>query len=147
MFRKVRKYIEKHSLLDDDAKVVVALSGGADSVALLHILVRLDYRLQAVHCNFHLRGEESMRDELFVRALCERLHVGLTVVDFDTVAYADEKKISIEMAARELRYDFFEKVRSESGADAIAVAHHRDDVAETMLLNLMLAELLDIQKG
>lgn len=137
MFRKVRKYIEKHSLIGDDAEVVVALSGGADSVALLHILMRLDYRLQAVHCNFHLRGDESMRDELFVRAMCRRLNVELTVVDFDTVAYADEKKISIEMAARELRYDFFEKVRSESGADVIAVAHHRDDVAETMLLNLM----------
>ena len=137
MNRKVRQYVEKKNLIADSDKVIVALSGGADSVALLHILERLGYDLQAVHCNFHLRGEESLRDENFVRALCERMGVKLTVVHFDTTAYAAQKRISIEMAARELRYDFFESLRVESNAAAIAVAHHRDDVAETMLLNLM----------
>ena len=137
MHRKVRKYIEKKNLLSESDRVIVALSGGADSVALLHILERFGCDLQAVHCNFHLRGEESMRDEAFVRSLCDRMGVKLTVVHFDTTAYAAQKKISIEMAARELRYDFFESVRVESNAAAIAVAHHRDDVAETMLLNLM----------
>ena len=137
MHRIVRKYIEKKGLIAQGDKVIVALSGGADSVALLHILERLGYDLEAVHCNFHLRGEESMRDENFVRSLCERMGVKLTVVHFDTVAYSAKKKISIEMAARELRYDFFESVRMESNAAAIAVAHHRDDVSETMLLNLM----------
>lgn len=137
MHRKVRAYIEKKQLMSPDAKVIVALSGGADSVALLHVLLRLDYKCEAVHCNFHLRGDESLRDEAFVRDMCHKMGVGLTVADFDTVAYAGEKKISIEMAARDLRYAFFEKTAAEHGADMIAVAHHKDDVAETMLLNLM----------
>lgn len=137
MHRKTRRYIESKQLLDDDAKVVVALSGGADSVALLHILKRLGYRCTAAHCNFHLRGAESQRDEEFTRALCERLGIELTVVHFNTSAYAKENRISIEMAARELRYRFFEETRANQGASAIAVAHHRDDVAETMLLNLI----------
>lgn len=137
MHRKVRQYIEKKNLLAYSDKVIVALSGGADSVALLHILERLGYDTEAVHCNFHLRDEESDRDENFVRSLCERLGVKLTVVHFDTIAHAAQKKISIEMAARELRYEFFESMRKESCATAVAVAHHRDDVAETMLLNLI----------
>ncbi|MBE6267453.1 MAG: tRNA lysidine(34) synthetase TilS [Bacteroidales bacterium] len=137
MHRKVRRYIEKRQLLDDDAKVLVALSGGADSVALLRILTRLGYHCTAAHCNFHLRGEESLRDEEFARALCNRLGIRLTVAQFDTATYAKEKKISIEMAARELRYSFFEETAVAEGATAIAVAHHRDDVAETILLNLI----------
>ncbi|MBR6805585.1 MAG: tRNA lysidine(34) synthetase TilS [Bacteroidaceae bacterium] len=137
MHRKVRRYIEKRQLLDDDAKVLVALSGGADSVALLRILTRLGYHCTAAHCNFHLRGEESLRDEEFARALCNRLGIGLTVAQFDTITYAKEKKISIEMAARELRYSFFEETAVAEGATAFAVAHHRDDVAETILLNLI----------
>ena len=137
MHRKVRRYIEKKQLLDDDAKVLVALSGGADSVALLRILTRLGYHCTAAHCNFHLRGEESLRDEKFARALCSGLDIGLTVAQFDTITYAKERKISIEMAARELRYSFFEETAVAEGATAIAVAHHRDDVAETILLNLI----------
>lgn len=137
MVHKVAKFIEKKALLADGAKVIVALSGGADSVALLLVLQKLGYCCTAVHCNFHLRGEESMRDEHFVRELCHRRNVPLTVVDFDTTAYAQEKKISIEMAARELRYEAFERLRKESGATAIAVAHHRDDSSETVLLNLL----------
>lgn len=137
MIYKVEKYIAKHNLLDNNSSVLVALSGGADSVALLIALLRLGYRCEAVHCNFHLRGEESNRDESFVRGLCERRGVTLHVVEFDTAGYAKEKGISIEMAARELRYDAFEKLRKEIDASAIAVAHHMDDSAETMLLNLI----------
>lgn len=137
MHRKVRQYIEKKGLLTESDKIIVALSGGADSVALLHVLERLGYDIEAVHCNFHLRGDESLRDEDFVRSLCERMNIRLTVAHFDTSTYAAQKKISIEMAARELRYDFFERVRIKCRASAIAVAHHRDDVAETILLNLM----------
>ncbi len=137
MYRKVRRYIEKRGLLDDGAKIVVALSGGADSVALLCLLTRLGYRCTAAHCNFHLRGEESLRDEEFTRALCARRGVELAVAHFDTAAYAEESRISIEMAARELRYKFFEEVRTAQDADVIAVAHHRNDTAETMLLNLI----------
>ncbi len=135
--RKIKTYISAHRLLDEGQRVIVALSGGADSVALLHVLQQLGYASEAVHCNFHLRGEESMRDERFVRSLCERLNVPLRVVNFDTTEYAAAHHISIEMAARDLRYDYFRKVADEEGIIAVAVAHHLNDSAETFLLNLM----------
>ena len=116
---------------------IVALSGGADSVALLLGLLHLGQPLVAAHCNFHLRGEESDADEAFVRQLCEEKGVKLYVEHFDTEAYAKQQRISIEMAARELRYDYFEKLRQQLGATSIAVAHHRDDNVETLLLNLV----------
>ena len=137
MIYKVESFISRHNLLTQGAKVLVALSGGADSVALLVALIKLGYRCEAIHCNFHLRGTESDRDEHFVQELCDRKGIKLTVTHFDTTAYAKEKSISIEMAARELRYNLFEEQRISSGAEAIAVAHHRDDSAETMLLNLI----------
>lgn len=137
MKREVERYIEKHKLLQKGDRVVVALSGGADSVALLLLLKKLGYLCYAMHCNFHLRGEESMRDEQFVRNLCQQEQISLKVIDFDTAGYAKQQGISIEMAARELRYKAFEEYRIECSADAIAVAHHRDDSAETMLLNLI----------
>jgi tRNA(Ile)-lysidine synthase len=115
----------------------VALSGGADSVALLRLLLHLGYTCEAAHCNFHLRGAESDRDEEFVRCLCREQETVLHTVHFDTEKEAKERHISIEMAARELRYDWFEEVRKECGASVIAVAHHRDDSVETFLLNLI----------
>ena len=135
--QRVTKYIEKEHLFSLDAKVLIALSGGADSVALLCILHTAGYHCEAAHCNFHLRGEESDRDELFVRQLCKRTGIHLHTIDFNTTQYAKEKQISIEMAARELRYDWFEKTRKECQADVIAVAHHQDDSVETILLNLI----------
>lgn len=137
MIRKVAKFIEEKGLLAPGQRVLVALSGGADSVALLVALQKLGYDCEAMHCNFHLRGTESMRDENFVRTLCQKHNIPLFVTNFGTTAYAAEKSISIEMAARELRYDAFEKQREKIGAAAIAVAHHRDDSAETLLLNLL----------
>ena len=116
---------------------IVALSGGADSVALLLGLLHMGQPIVAAHCNFHLRGEESDADEAFVRQLCEERGVKLYVEHFDTEAYAKQQRISIEMAARELRYDFFERLRQQLGAATIAVAHHRDDNVETLLLNLV----------
>lgn len=135
--RRVQEFIGKHQLLADDARVLVALSGGADSVALLRILLSLGYRCHAVHCNFHLRGEESDRDERFVTALCHTLGVECEVVHFDTLGYAAEQKVSVEMAARELRYREFERLRQAHDLEAIAVAHHQDDAVETLLLNLI----------
>lgn len=135
--RKVSQFIEEKHLLSFGDKVLVALSGGADSVALLRVLLRLGYACEAAHCNFHLRGEESVRDERFVRALAERLGVPLHVIHFDTNAYAASHNVSVEMAARELRYDWFAKLRQECGAKVVAVAHHRDDSVETFLLNLV----------
>lgn len=121
----------------DKHLVLVALSGGADSVSLLLALKMLSFRVEAVHCNFELRGAESERDEMFVRALCRRLNVHLEVTHFRTQTYARRNGVSVEMAARELRYAYFERLRRERGADCIAVAHHRDDNVETLLLNLI----------
>lgn len=131
----VRRFIDQKSLLNKDSHVLVALSGGADSVCLLLVLAKLQYKVTAVHCNFRLRGEESQRDENFVRDLCLKNGIKLYVRSFDTHQYAVQNKISIEMAARDLRYAYFEQLRTEIGADAIAVAHHRDDSVETFIMN------------
>ena len=117
--------------------ILAAVSGGRDSVVLAELLHRGGYRFEIAHCNFHLRGDESDRDEQFVRDLANRYGVPCHVAQFDTDAYASEKKVSTEMAARELRYEWFEKVRQERGLDLIAVAHHRDDAIETYFINLL----------
>ena len=117
--------------------VLVALSGGADSVALLRVLLEGGCDCRAAHCNFHLRGEESMRDERFVRDLCQRLDVPLSVKDCDVAAWQRKHGGSVEMACRELRYTWFEQERERQGCDLIAVAHHANDQVETFFLNLM----------
>ena len=148
MFKhKIQKFIEDKALFTLQDKVLVALSGGADSVALLRVLLSLGYTCECMHCNFHLRGEESDRDEAFVRSLCEKCSVLLHVTHFDTEAYAKEHHQSIEMAARELRYAWFQELREEREAKVIAVAHHRDDSVETFLLNLMRGTGIDGLKG
>lgn len=143
----VQRFIEEKDLFNLHDKVLVALSGGADSVALLRILLSLGYTCECAHCNFHLRGLESDRDESFVRQLCEEHSIPLHVTHFDTSAYAKEHHLSIEMAARELRYEWFEQIRKEIGASVIAVAHHRDDSVETFLLNLMRGAGINGLKG
>ena len=137
MWSKVADFIGKHQLLSRDGLHIVALSGGADSVALLLVLKQLGYHIEAAHCNFHLRGEESDRDEVFACQLCAEQNIPIHRVHFDTKEYASLHKVSIEMAARELRYCYFEQLRQDIGADTICVAHHRDDAVETMLMNLM----------
>ena len=120
-----------------DKPVLVALSGGADSVALLRLLLEAGYSCHAAHCNFHLRGEESNRDEHFVRDLCQRLDVPLSVKQCDVAAWQREHGGSVEMACRQLRYGWFELERERLGCSVIAVAHHADDQVETFFLNLM----------
>lgn len=136
MLRRVSTYIRQRGLLKKDQAVLVAVSGGADSVALLDVLQRAGYRCVAAHCNFHLRGEESNRDEAFVRELCAQMNVPLEVKDFDTNSYARAHHVGIEVAARELRYAWFEEMARKYGCQAVAVAHHQNDQAETILLNL-----------
>ena len=121
----------------DKKKYLVAISGGADSVCLLLKMIEEGRSVEAVHCNFHLRGDESDRDEAFVVSLCQRLGVPLHRVHFDTKEYAALHKVSIELAARELRYRYFEQLRQDIGAEAIMVAHHRDDNVETVLMNMV----------
>ena len=134
MLRRVKKYIRDNGLLTEGGRVLVGVSGGADSVALLDVLQRGGYDCVVAHCNFHLRGAESERDEVFVRQLASSLP--LYVRDFDTTSYAHEKGVSIELAARELRYQWFAELAMQEHCEAIAVAHHQNDQAETVLLNL-----------
>jgi tRNA(Ile)-lysidine synthase len=133
----VRAYINKYHLLSGNKPVIVGFSGGSDSVTLLTVLLRLGYSCLAAHCNFHLRGEESDRDEDFARNFAHTLKVPFHKTDFHTRPYASQKHISVEMAARELRYRWFEEIRERLDAQAIAVAHHRDDNVETFLMNLI----------
>ena len=138
---QVRHFAHHQQLFTPRGKYIIALSGGADSVSLLLVLKHLESELgitlEAAHCNFHLRGDESLRDEQFCQQLCRRLHVPLHLVHFDTHAYADLHHVSIEMAARDLRYAYFEQLRRDISAHDICVAHHRDDSVETLLLNLV----------
>ena len=118
--KRIQHFIEENNLFALNDNVLVALSGGADSVALLRVLIDLGYTCECAHCNFHLRGEESDRDEQFVRSLCQEHQIPLHVKHFETESYAKEKQISIEMAARELRYTWFEELRKETKANVIA---------------------------
>ena len=137
MLSKVKDYIKKHNLLNSNDLYLVALSGGADSVALLLLLDEMGCQLHAVHCNFHLRGEESDRDERFCEQLCQQKNIPFHRIHFDTMTYAETHQVSVEMAARELRYRYFEQLRKDIGAAGVCVAHHRDDTVETVLMNLV----------
>ena len=135
--RKIEQFIEQKELMNNSQLYLVALSGGADSVALLLALKKLGYNIEAAHCNFHLRGEESDRDEDFCKNLCRELDIKLHLAHFDTQTNASLHGISIEMAARNLRYNYFKALLKDINASAVCVAHHKDDSAETLLLNLV----------
>ena len=137
MIPVIKKYIETNRLLTPKKPVIVGFSGGSDSVALLFIFKQLGYRCIAAHCNFHLRADESDRDEAFCKSFAEQHDLLFEKIDFDTVSYATGQHISHEMAARELRYEWFESLRQKHNAQAIAVAHHRNDSNETILLNMI----------
>lgn len=137
MIRQITKFIDKLQLLDSDFPVVAGISGGKDSVVLLHILKQLGYSCIVAHCNFHLRDAASDGDEKFVQEMADNCGFIFEKIDFDTITYAHDKSISIEMAARELRYNWFETLRIKHRAQAIAVGHHADDNTETILLNLI----------
>lgn len=119
-----------------NSSFIVGVSGGADSMVLLYVLKALGYKCLAVHCNFLLRNEESYRDEEVVRTFCLDHNIALHVERFNTSDIAEQRKVSIEVAARDLRYELFEKLRLEKDFDYIAVAHHRDDQIETVFMNM-----------
>lgn len=137
LIQRIEDFIRRNHLLEKDGKYLVALSGGADSVALLWVLHELGYQIEACHCNFQLRGEESNRDEQFCVQLCERMGIPLHRIHFDTRLYAEVHKESIELAARNLRYRYFAQLKKDVEADGICVAHHQDDTVETVLINLI----------
>lgn len=131
----IEEFLEEHRI-PKDAGFILAVSGGADSISMLHAFKYLNLKILVLHCNFSLRGKESDMDEQFVKRFCDSYGIAHSVKKFDTTGYAKEKGLSIEMAARELRYEWFHEMKRKKKMDYIVVAHHADDVAETLLINL-----------
>ncbi len=136
MINKFQAFIQKHQLFNQGTPVLVACSGGLDSMVLLDVLCALKYPVAIAHCNFQLRGIESEGDEEFIRVYASQKNIPFYATRFDTTQIKQELNLSTQMAARVLRYDWFEKVRKEIGAHVIVTAHHLDDQLETVLLNL-----------
>lgn len=139
----IREHINQNLSFLKDKKVLIAISGGIDSCVLAHIFYKLKYDISLAHCNFMLRGKESNKDEIFVKELGEKLQVTTYTIQFDTEKIASEKGISTQMAARELRYNWFKQLSKENNIDYILTAHQKDDVFETFLINLTRGTGLD----
>ena len=129
-------YVEENKLFSKADKILVAVSGGRDSMLLLWLLHHCNYSIEVAHCNFQLRGEESDGDEALVREFSAKNSVPIHVKRFDTQGYSESTKVSIQMAARELRYTWFEELRQQENCTVIAVAQHMNDSVETVLFNL-----------
>ena len=129
-------FVDQHSLFNSDSKILAAVSGGMDSVLMVHLLRSAGFNFGLAHCNFQLRGDESTRDQEFCHNLAQQLRAPFHSTTFDTLHYAAQEKISTQMAARELRYRWFEQVRQQSAYTVVALAHHQNDAIETILLNL-----------
>lgn len=136
MLDRIHAYIQEHNLFSPTDKLLVAVSGGLDSVVLAHVLHKLKVEFAVAHCHFGLRAEEADADEQFVRKLAGQYEVPYFVEFFQTKKFAEQEGVSTQMAARALRYEWFERIRQSQGFDYIATAHHQRDTAETMLLNL-----------
>lgn len=137
LLHEFESFSDAHNLLPEGGRALLAVSGGVDSVVLTHLLGQRKQAFGIVHCNFRLRGEESDGDEAFVRELAKNWDVPFFVQHFDTRKYAVENGLSIQMAARELRYRWFEVVREAHGFDCIATGHNLNDSVETALLHLV----------
>jgi len=134
--KKFTHFIEQNNLFTSTDKVLAAVSGGMDSVLIVHLLKAAGYNFGIAHCNFQLRGDESTADQEFCKQLAMQAGVPFHTIKFDTQQYAADQKISIQMAARDLRYQWFEQVRQCNDYSVIALAHHQNDTIETILLNL-----------
>lgn len=129
--------IDRQHLFPQGQEVLLAVSGGVDSVVLTHLMREAGYPFAMAHCNFHLRPGDCDRDEAFVRTLARGCGARCFVKQFDTLGYAKQEGLCLEEAARDLRYGWFEQLRRENGFAAIVTAHHRDDSAETFFLNIL----------
>lgn len=136
MIEQFEQYRKQKKLFSSNDKILLAVSGGIDSAVMLDIFIRLKYNIAVAHCNFQLRGEESERDEEFVRTLCNNAGIRLHRKRFRTAEYANEKGISIQMAARDLRYNWLAGIKEEKNYDLVAMGHNLNDSIETMLINL-----------
>ena len=130
-------HINRRKLCTSSDKILLAVSGGIDSMVLLDLFLKSGFNVSVAHVNFKLRGIESDKDENFVREKCELKSIPFFTTSFDTEAFAEEKKLSIQMAARELRYTWFEKLMAENNFDCLATAHHLNDSIETAILNMV----------
>ncbi|WP_162427442.1 tRNA lysidine(34) synthetase TilS [Pontibacter pudoricolor] len=136
MLQKVSGFIQSHTLCQPESRILAAVSGGIDSVVLCEVLHKLKYDFAIAHCNFGLRAEDAEADQVFVKKLAKKYDVPFFTENFNTKAFAEQEKLSIQMAARTLRYQWFEQVRQQEGYDYIATAHHSNDTTETILLHL-----------
>jgi tRNA(Ile)-lysidine synthase len=134
--QQFRDFIEQQKLFVQGNRILLAVSGGKDSVLMLHLFKAIGVDVGIAHCNFNLRADEAQRDESFVALLAKNLGLPFYVTHFDTKKYAAENKISTQMAARDLRYNWFEEIRTTQGYDYIALAQHQNDAVETVLINL-----------
>jgi tRNA(Ile)-lysidine synthase len=143
MIEKISHHINRNLPFLKGKKLLVAISGGIDSVALTYLLSELDFNISLAHCNFNLRGKESDLDEYFVKKLGEKLDLPVFTTHFNTEVFAKENKQSTQIAARSLRYNWFQKLKEEHSFDYILTAHHADDNLETFLINLTRGSGLD----
>ncbi len=143
MKAELKEHINAKFSFLHDKNLLIAISGGIDSVVLTHLFHRLNFTISLAHCNFSLRGKESNEDEEFVKELGEKLQIPIYSIKFETEVYATEKGISTQMAARDLRYDWFQKIAKENKIDYIITAHQKDDVLETFIINFTRGTGLD----
>lgn len=147
LYSRFLNFISRQNLFLPGDKVLLTVSGGVDSVVLAHLFHRAGFRFAIAHCNFGLRGDESDADESFVKDLATELGVNIYVKKFDTKAYARENKLSTQLAARELRYNWFSELITKNNFKFIATAHHKNDFSETVLLNLVKGSVLQGLQG
>jgi tRNA(Ile)-lysidine synthase len=136
MLEEFRTYIEENKLISQSDRILLAVSGGIDSMVMTHLFISIRAEIGIAHCNFNLRGSESDADEAFVQEYANSKNIPFFCVSFDTSGFAEEKGISIQMAARELRYRWFEEIRLKNRFTCISVAHNLNDNVETFLINL-----------
>ncbi|MDB5156314.1 MAG: tilS, partial [Mucilaginibacter sp.] len=135
--KKFTDFIDQNGLFEHNGTLLAAVSGGMDSVLMVHLLRSSGYSFAIAHCNFQLRGHEANSDQEFCKELANHHQVPFHTINFNTQQYAADNKISIQMAARELRYAWFEQIRQQHNYTVIALAHHQNDTIETILLNLV----------
>ncbi len=136
MLQKFQKHILNRFSFLNDKKILIAISGGIDSVVLTHLFSQLHSKMSLAHCNFQLRNEESNKDEEFVKSLGKTLNIETFTTQFNTLKFSSDNKLSIQVAARELRYQWFDELLVKHQFDYVLTAHHADDNLETFLINL-----------
>ena len=140
MLTHIKKHLNSEFAFLNNKRLLLTVSGGIDSVVLVYLLKELCYNIGIAHCNFQLRDIESEGDNQFVKELAKTLEIPFFEIRFDTEKHANSEKLSIQMAARKLRYDWFETLAKEENFDYILTAHHADDNLETVLINLTEAQ-------